>query len=156
MHFLAASLSMSNGPFHAPCSGCQDKLSPKISKQLTPLYAHCFRHGEDQSVATGSTDKGQPDPGVSRGRLNNSGLRGKQAVRLCGIQHGHGNSIFYTAQRVGGFQLCHDLCCTACPDPTQTNQRGITHALCQICTNPHLPSLAFFVPPQRTGMGVIH
>jgi hypothetical protein len=48
----------------------EHQLGPEHREQHAPLDTHALRHGEDQLVALGCRDKGERDPGVAGGWLD--------------------------------------------------------------------------------------
>ena len=56
---------------HALCTFCQDKLCAVCLHQLSALYAHGFRHYDNDTVASRRCNRRKADAGVAGGRFNN-------------------------------------------------------------------------------------
>ena len=98
---------------------------------LAALHAHGLRHNDDDAVASGRGDGRQADAGVAGGRLDDDRAGLEDALGLCVIDHGLGDTVLDRTGRVEVLQLSQDLGLQALGslDMSEFQQRGMADQL---------------------------
>ena len=120
-------LGLGDGAAHALGARRQDQLGAVGAQQLATLAAHGFRHHDGAAVAARGAHHGQTNAGVTRGRLQNNGVRANLAGGFSGIKHGHGDAIFDAVAGVEELQFGHHSGLGTSGEAIQANQRGIAN-----------------------------
>ena len=105
---LGKFLRLSNGPLHALSAISQYQLRTVCLHELPPFHTHRLRHHNDDPVAPSRRHRGQPNPGIPGGGLNDHRGRLQYAPGLRIIQHRLGHPVLDTAGRIEILQLCQD------------------------------------------------
>ena len=98
-------IRLGNGAAHALGTLRQHQLGAVGLHQLAALHAHGLRHDDDDPIATGGGHGGQTDAGITGSRLDDNAAGLQQALRLCVIDHGTGDTILHGTCGVEILQL---------------------------------------------------
>ena len=98
-------LRLGNGAAHALGALRQHQFGAVGLHQLAALHAHGLRHDDDDPIATGGGHGGQTDAGITGSRLDDNAAGLQQALRLCVVDHGTGDTILHGAGGVEILQL---------------------------------------------------
>ena len=118
-------------PAHALFGAGQLKLGAQQGQHLAPLDGHAFGHDQDQGIALGGGDEGEPDAGVAAGRFDQRGARLQKPARFKGGDHGDADPVLHAGGRIeelklaqhrrDGLQLGRQV--------GQAHQRGVAHGV---------------------------
>ena len=124
-------LGPGDGARHAVFAGGEHQLGAVGREQGAPLGAHGVGHGENDAVAAGDADGGEPDAGVAARRLDDDSARLQQAALLGIVQHGAGDAVLYAARGVKIFDLGQQVCLQAarCGEALQLHERRVADKL---------------------------
>ena len=112
-NLLRQFVRLGDGALHALGAVGQHQLCAVGLHQLAALHAHGIRHNDNDAVAPGRGDGGQPDAGIAGGRLDDDGALFQQALFLGVVDHRLGNAVLNGAGGVKILQLGQELCLQA-------------------------------------------
>ena len=102
-------LGPGDGARHAVFAGGEHQLGAVGREQGAPLGAHGVGHGENDAVAAGDADGGEPDAGVAARRLDDDAAGGQATVGLGRFDHVQGDAVLRGARGVEALELQEEV-----------------------------------------------
>ena len=130
-------LRLGDGPRHALGPLGEDQLRAVGLHQQAALHAHGLRHGDDDAVALGRRHRGQANPRVARGGLDNHRPRLQLTAGLSLVDHRFGDAVLRRPAWIEILQLRQDAGVQPqrFPDPDQLQQRRAANQLTDRCVD---------------------
>ena len=102
-------LGPGDGAAHALRRRGQLELGAEQQQHLAAFDRHAVRHRQDQPIALGGADKGERDPGIARGRLDQHGAGLDAAGGLGRLDHRQPDAVLDRGERVEELAFAEDV-----------------------------------------------
>ena len=104
-NFLRQLVSLGDGALHALRPFRQHDFRTVGFQNVAALHTHGLRHGEDDAIAFGRSNRSQADASIAGSGFDDNGTGFQQPFRFRVFDHGLGDAVLHAACRVKILQL---------------------------------------------------
>ena len=101
---------LGNRTLHSFSSIRQYKLSTISLQNISSLYTHRLRHGQDNTISFCRCDRSQANTCITRSRFDNHRTLLQQSFLLCIFDQCLGHSVLHASGGIKILQFCKNLC----------------------------------------------